>query len=125
MATVFIPPMMRDLAGGQHTVEVTGATLREVVRNLDAAFPGFRDLIVQNDHLRPGLALAVNSVLQSTGLMASVPPDAEVHILPAIAGGAGGHRPGVSRERTVEQADRSRKPSAPAGGNPQSPGKWH
>ena len=88
MATVFIPSMMRSLAGDGHTVEVEGRTLREVVENLDAAFPGFRDLIVEHGRVRPGLALAVDGVPQSTGLMALVPEDAEVHILPAIGGGA-------------------------------------
>ena len=97
--------MMRDLADGQRTVEVSGGTLREVVQNLDAAFPGFRELIVLNDHVRPGLALAVNSVPQSTGLMAAVPADAEVHILPAISGGGRG-RPALSRDETFEQGER-------------------
>jgi len=105
VVTVFIPPMMRDLAGGQHTVEVSGGTLREVVQNLDAAFPGFRELIVQNDHVRPGLTLAVNSVIQSTGLMAAVPDDAEVHLLPAIGGGGERARPEGSRSDTLEQAE--------------------
>lgn len=79
---------MRELTNDQSTVEVDGRTLREIVTNLDTAFPGFRDTIVDGDRVRPGLALAINSETQSTGLMASVPPDAEVHILPAIGGGS-------------------------------------
>jgi len=88
VATVFIPAMMRSLTDGEERVEVPGSTLREVVAALDARYPGFADSVVQDGRVRPGLALAVNGVAQSTGLLAAVPADAEVHILPAISGGA-------------------------------------
>jgi molybdopterin synthase sulfur carrier subunit len=40
-ATVRIPTTMRPLSGGASTVQVEGATLGEVLRNLEAAHPGF------------------------------------------------------------------------------------
>ena len=78
---------MRKLAGDEPVVEVPGATLREVMDNLGAAYPGMKELIVENGRVRPGLQLAVDGVLSATGLMAKVPEDAEVHILPALGGG--------------------------------------
>ncbi len=90
MATVFVPSMMRRLSGGEERVEVAGHTLREVVDNLERHHPGFKAVLVENGRARPGLAFAVNGVTQSTGLMASVDEDAEIHILPAIGGGTGG-----------------------------------
>ena len=87
MATVFIPTMMRQLTGGEERVEVSGSTLREVVAELEDRFPGFEATLVQDGRVRPGLAFAVDGVTQSLGLLAQVPDDAEVHILPAISGG--------------------------------------
>ena len=87
MATVFIPSLMRKLTNDQDRVEVEGATLRQVVDNLDQDYPGIKDLIVENGQVRPGLQLGVDGVLSATGLMGKVPEGSEVHILPAIGGG--------------------------------------
>ena len=88
MATVFIPSLMRRITDGRETVEVSGTTLRQVIDNLAREYPGIKDLIVENDRVRPGLQLAVDGVLSATGLMGKVPEGSEVHILPALGGGA-------------------------------------
>src|SRR4051812_28099267 len=88
MATVFIPALMRDLTGGQDTVVVTGATVRELVRNLEARFPGAARRLCAGDLLRPGMAVAVDGQLATLGLSQPVGGTSEVHFLPAIAGGA-------------------------------------
>ncbi len=87
MARVFVPALMRKLSNEEPVVDIPGNTLREVVNNLDDAYPGMKDLIIENGRVRPGLALAVDGVMSATGLMAKVPEDGEVHILPAIGGG--------------------------------------
>ena len=87
MAIVFIPIGMRSLTGGQRTVVADGRTVAEVVQDLEARFPGFHESLVESGRLRRGLTVAVNSVEQPLGLLAKVPEDAEVHILPAMAGG--------------------------------------
>jgi molybdopterin converting factor small subunit len=87
MALVFIPSLMRSLTEQKDRVPVEGKTLRQVVENLDQQYPGMKELIVENDRVRPGLALAINGVIATTGLMAAVPDEAEVQILPAIGGG--------------------------------------
>ena len=89
MATVFIPASLRRLCGDRHSVEVQGATLRQVIENLDPECPGIHALIVEEGMLRPGIQLAVNGSTAATGLMREVPADAEVQILPAMSGGAG------------------------------------
>jgi molybdopterin converting factor small subunit len=78
---------MRSLTGQQDRVPIEGKTLRQVVDNLEAQYPGMKALIVENDRVRPGLALAINGQIAATGLMAQVPEEAEVQILPAIGGG--------------------------------------
>ena len=44
--TVRIPTTLRPLSGGSATVSVEGATLSEVIANLDAAHPGFADRLL-------------------------------------------------------------------------------
>ena len=87
--TVFVPIGMRPLSGGRRIVQATGRTVREVVNDLEANYPGFLESLIEKDRLRRGLTVAVNSVEQPLGLLAKVPPNAEVHILPAMAGGVG------------------------------------
>ena len=86
--TVFVPIGMRPLTGGQRIVHVSGRTVADVVDDLEARYPGFRESLVEDGRLRRGLTIAVNSVEQPLGLLARVPANAEVHILPAMAGGA-------------------------------------
>ncbi len=78
---------MRNLTESRDRVSVEGKTLRQVVENLEMLYPGTKEVIVQDGRVRPGLALAINGEIATTGLMASVPDEAEVQILPAIGGG--------------------------------------
>ena len=88
MALVFIPSLMRSMTDQKDRVPIDGKTLRQVVDNLERQYPGMKELIVENDRVRPGLALAIDGVIATTGLMAAVPDEAEVQILPALGGGA-------------------------------------
>jgi molybdopterin synthase sulfur carrier subunit len=88
MPVVWIPPLVRDLTGGQQAVSVPGTTVCELVQNLDAMYPGIKARLCDGDSLRPGLAVAVDSVHARAGLAERVGEDSEVHFLPAIAGGS-------------------------------------
>ncbi len=87
MARVFIPAQWRDLTDGVAEAELNGATLREIVAALEARFPGIAARAVDDDAIMPGLAASIDGVVTSRGLLARVPPDSEVHFLPAIGGG--------------------------------------
>ena len=87
MIKVFIPALLRDAADGLDQVEVSAATVRQVVAALEARFPGIRDRLCAGDGLRPGLAAAVNGAVCSMGLLQKVPDGSEVHFLPVIGGG--------------------------------------
>lgn len=88
MAIVWVPSLMRDLTGGKQTVEVPGATVREIIANLDAAFPGFRDrLCTPEGRLQDHIAVAVDGEEAIEGLRTRVGPESELHFVPAIAGG--------------------------------------
>lgn len=87
MATVFIPALMRPVTGGKDRVEVEGKNLREIVDNLEQAYPGMKALLVVGGQIQDGIALAVDGEPSEVGLMMEVPPGGEVQIMPAIAGG--------------------------------------
>jgi molybdopterin synthase sulfur carrier subunit len=87
MVKVFIPPLLRDVTVNRDLVEVSGATVREIVAALEAQYPGVRDRLCIADSLRPGLSVAVNGVVSSLGLLQKVPDGSEVHFLPAVGGG--------------------------------------
>jgi molybdopterin synthase sulfur carrier subunit len=87
MIKVYIPPLLRDAAGGLEQVEVEAASVRQAVAALESRFPGIRDRLCAGEHLRPGLAVAVNGTVSSLGLLQKIPAGGEIHFLPAIGGG--------------------------------------
>ena len=87
MAVVWIPALLRPLAGGAETVRASGATLRDVIDDLERQHPGLRDRLVDSGAIRSEVALAVDSD-EVSDLSSIVSDDAEVYILPAIAGGS-------------------------------------
>ncbi len=87
MALVFIPSLMRNVTDGKDRVEIEGKTLREVVDNLEKAYPGMKPLLVSAGEIQEGVALAVDGEPSEVGLMMEVGERSEVQILPAIAGG--------------------------------------
>ncbi len=85
--TVFVPVGMRPLTDGRRVVRASGRTIAELVDDLERRYPGFRPSLIESGQLKPGLTVAVNSEEQPLALLARVPPGAEVHIIPAMAGG--------------------------------------
>jgi len=88
MATVLIPAPMRPLCGGQDRVEAQGRTLRQVIDDLDARYPGMKAQLVAEDAIRPGLAVAIDDVLTEVGLLQPVQEGSVINILPAMGGGS-------------------------------------
>ena len=87
MPIVAIPSLMRNLTAGKEHVTVEGATLREVINNLEHCYPGTKAKFCEDDRIRPGIAVYVNGILISRNLYESVEEQAEIHFLPAIGGG--------------------------------------
>lgn len=86
MAKVFLPAALRPLAGGAATIDVSGATVQEVLDDLDRRHPGIRDRVVDGGIFRSEMFVAVDGI-EAFGLGTAVAPTSEVHIIPAIAGG--------------------------------------
>jgi|SRR5688500_16256482 molybdopterin synthase sulfur carrier subunit len=88
MPTAIIPALLRPLCAGATRLEVDGATLGDVLRALELRCPGLYDRVVENGHLRPELAVAIDGEAGSFPLHEPLPPTAELTILPAISGGS-------------------------------------
>lgn len=105
MAIVFIPALLRPLAGGQARVVVPGATVLEVIDSLERHFPGLKEKLVDGNRLRPNVSVAVDGEITPLGLLETAGPLSEVHFVTAIKGG----RFLVSRqERTCACENRGR-----------------
>lgn len=87
MPTVFIPALLRGLAGGQETAEVEGRTLGEVIAALEARFPGIGAALVEGERVRPGLAVAVDGEIADGWLSLRLGRASEVHFVPSVSGG--------------------------------------
>jgi len=88
--TVRIPTTLRPMAGGSSTVQVEGATLSEVISNLETAHPGFADRLLDGTGaLRKfvNLFVADDDVRYLDGLATNTPAGTTVSIIPAVAGG--------------------------------------
>lgn len=90
--TVRLPGSLRDAVGGDNKVTASGRTLDEVFADIERRHPGFRSRVVDE---RGGLRTYVNVYIGDEdarakgGLAAGVPDDAEVMVIPAMAGGLG------------------------------------
>ncbi len=88
MPLVFIPSAMRRLTGGIDKIQVEGATVRQLLNNLETLYPGFKERIVDAEEaLQPGVAIAVGQELSVLGVLTPVKETDEVHFIPAIGGG--------------------------------------
>jgi sulfur-carrier protein len=83
-----MPSLLRSLCGGAAHIEVSGATLAEVLRETDLRCPGFFARVVEDGRVRPELAIAINGEVVSLALHEPIPPGAEIAIVPAIGGGS-------------------------------------
>ena len=88
--TVRVPTILRPLTSGEAEVGVDGGTLQEVLDQLEAAHPGIRTRVLDDDgKLRRFVNVYVNDddVRFASGLETPTPDGASVSIIPAVAGG--------------------------------------
>jgi molybdopterin converting factor small subunit len=88
MATVFIPSLMQSLTNGEHRVEIGGATVRQIINNLDARYPGMKERLVEANRVKSNISVAIDGEVTTLGLLGKVGESSEVHFLPAIGGGS-------------------------------------
>ncbi len=87
--TVSIPTILRTHTDGQKSVQAAGATLAEVIDDLEANHGGLKARLVKEGALHRFVNVYVNDedVRFAGGLEAKVNDGDTVTILPAVAGG--------------------------------------
>ena len=88
--TVRIPTTMRPISGGASTVQVEGATLRDVLSALNAAHAGFNERLFDDAgelHKFVNIFVSDDDVRYMDGLDTPVKDGDTVSIIPAVAGG--------------------------------------
>jgi molybdopterin converting factor small subunit len=113
--TVRIPAPLRTLTGGLDEVPASGATVGEVIEDLEKRHPGIKERLLDAKGVRRFINIYVGEedVRFLKGLATEVKVGDQISIVPAIAGGSGPSTPAGSRP-----SDGGSGPRTPAGSRP-------
>ncbi len=90
---VRIPTILRTYTGGEKAVEATGATLADLIEDLESNHPGIKDRLVEDKEGATDLRRFVNLYVNDEdvrfigGLGTELADGDQVVVLPAVAGG--------------------------------------
>jgi MoaD family protein len=86
---VRIPAPLRTLTGGADEVKASGATVGDVIADLDARHPGMKDRLLDEKGVRRFINIYVGEedVRFTGGLKTELKAGDQISIIPAIAGG--------------------------------------
>ena len=88
--TVRLPGALRDATGGQTKIVASGLTLADVIADIDRQHPGFSGRVLDDaGKLRTyvNVYIGEDDARAQGGTAARVPEDAEIMVIPAMAGG--------------------------------------
>jgi sulfur-carrier protein len=84
---VVLPSPLADYTANRREVEAEGATLGELLADLDRRYPGIRFRVIdEQDAIRPHIKVFVNRE-QARGLDRALAPRDEVVVVAALSGG--------------------------------------
>ena len=89
-AKVRIPAPLRKLTKDQAVVESSGASVEEILADLEKKYPGIKERICdETGQIRRFINIFVNGedIRFKEGAKTKIAKDAEISIIPAIAGG--------------------------------------
>ena len=72
MPVVFLTPNFQKLGETPEKIEVDGISIKSVIDNVNKLHPGFKDLLIENNRIKPGISIVVNGEIKRTGLLGSV-----------------------------------------------------
>ena len=90
MPKIYVPLTLRKFSNDQSMIELTGATIAEILTEIDKSFPSMRgQLYNENGRLNSHIAVFINDINIRDLKDEETPIDDrdEVYIVPAIAGG--------------------------------------
>jgi len=87
--TVRIPTPLRTLTGGADEVAIAGATVREVIDNLEKKHPGLKERLCDEKGVRRFVNIYANEedIRFLDNLETAIKEGDSISIVPAIAGG--------------------------------------
>ncbi len=91
MATVFVPTALRRFTAGQSKVEASGATVGEVIGQLEGSYPGIGErLLDESGNVKRFINVFRNDdeIRTLDGLATTVGESDRISIVPAMAGGS-------------------------------------
>ena len=90
MVEVHLAAPLRPIVGGAKIVNAEGRDLREILNNLEANYPGFRERVLEPDgNIKPSVLIFVNNedVSFSKGVQTPLEDGDIVSVLTAVMGG--------------------------------------
>jgi sulfur-carrier protein len=81
MLEVYLSGTLRDAAGGAASIQIEAATIRELLRKVVERYPRMQG------KLDEGIAVSINGNIYRDNWGEQIPGDAEIFLLPRIAGG--------------------------------------
>jgi molybdopterin converting factor small subunit len=72
---------LRAAAGGNKTVDIEARDIRELFAKLAERYPGLER------HIEAGIAVSIDGVIYRDTWSKALPEDAEIYLLPRLAGG--------------------------------------
>lgn len=87
--TVNIPTILRPLTDNQRRVELSGATVQDIIDNLEQQHAGMKEKLLADGQVHNFINIYVNDddIRFSEGLATAVKVGDSVTILPSVAGG--------------------------------------
>ena len=74
--------LCRPFTGDVEAIDIDAANIRQMIRRLNARFPGFGDFIDQR------MAIAIDGTIYQNAWGQTLAEDSEVYLIPRIAGGS-------------------------------------
>lgn len=72
---------LRAAADGEESISIEAETIRELLNRLQDRYPAMKQ------HMELGIAVSINGTIYRDNWSTKIPEDAEVYLLPRIAGG--------------------------------------
>lgn len=93
MASIRIPTALRSYADGQEKVEVAGPTVGAALQDLTTRYPDLKQHLYNDGQLRSfvNVFLGEEDIRYLDGADTALPEDAQLMIIPSIAGGSTRH----------------------------------
>jgi len=86
--TLHIPAVLFHLSNDKKEIIVEGNNLRAIFRKVSELYPDLVDRIIQDDSLRPDIAVAIDgTILEDGNLIQPLAVDAQIYLVPPIGGG--------------------------------------